>query len=175
METDNNYPEPINNSLRRISGKNEIFINGSDGSRLFWNANDIFNDIDKDFIELGLDKPGIVTPGTFVQVYEITHNRNNMSIFETLPGKWSQKWMSQHQALDFLEYQSRWLSSKNTFFIIKKDENKPIDENNPGSNLVVAMASVSLFSLDSFVYPLNYYHVWNGEAGHRVVCPQLAV
>jgi len=58
-------------------------------------------------------------------------------------------------------------------FLVKKDENKPVDEANPQDNLVVVRVRVRSGGLDVYVLRLGHGYVWNGECRHRVVSPQL--
>jgi hypothetical protein len=161
--------------LRLISG-NTITIKALDGSRLIYNAKDTFKSgIDGDFVNWGVNNPGVATPAAPVQVHEMISDGKFMDIFKSLPGSWNQKWLSQNQFIDFCETQSNWLRQEGygTLALIKKDENKPIDEDNPEDNLVVVYVDVRSDGLLVYVDRLEDGDVWSGEYRHRVVSPQL--
>lgn len=106
-----------------ISGDNILTIKALDGSRLICDARDTFRaGIDHNFINWGINKPGLTTPEITVQVHEIRESANFMEMFKSLPGIWGQKYLSQDQVIDFCENLSGWLKreGRNTFFLIKK-------------------------------------------------------
>ena len=162
--------------LRLISEDGVLTLKDSDGSRLIYNAKDTFKSgIDNDFVRWGINNPGIATAKTPVQVCEIVQDGTFMDIFSALPGTWSQKWLSQDQVIEFCETLPEWLRQENyaTFFLVKKDEKEPIDENNPQDNLVVVYVFVYSDGLSVCVRRLEYDRVWYGEYRRRVVSPQL--
>jgi hypothetical protein len=164
------------NILRLISDGHTLILPASDGSRLICDAKDTFlSGIDDDFIGWGLDVPGIATPETPVQVYEMIRSSNFMNIFKALPGKWSQKWLSQHQFIDFCETLPNWLiqSWYGALILIKDDENKLINENKPADNLVVVHVNMLSNGLSVSLNRLDDGNVWGGKHRVRVVSPKL--
>lgn len=162
--------------LRLISGDSTLTIKALDGSRLIYNAKDTFKSgIDGDFVNWGVNNPGIATPETLVQVHEMIGDGKLMDIFKSLPGTWNQKWLSQNQFIDFCETLPDWLRQEGygTFSLIKKDENKPINEDNPEDNLVVVDVYVFSDGLYVRVIRLGYADVLDGRYRNRVVSPQL--
>jgi hypothetical protein len=164
--------------LRLVSPMGGLIINALDGSRLIYEAKKTFKSfLDNDFVNWGINNPGIATPKTLIQVREMIGDGKFMDIFRALPGTWNQKWVSQNQVIEFCETLPEWLRQEvyATFFLIKKDENKPIDENNPEDNLVVVSVGVLSDGLGVGVYRLGHDDVWHGEYRHRVVSPQLPI
>lgn len=147
-------------------------------------AGDVFNAfISLNFKNLRTRKDSVPTPETSVRVHKIIKGGRFMKIFSSLPGKWSQKYLSQNQVIEFCKTSSIWLAKKGraTMFLIKKDENCLINEDNPSDNLVVVhvhVCSNETFSLNSF-FDLSVYFsqldnesVIRGTEHHRVVTPQ---
>jgi len=166
----------INSILRLISGGSTLTLKALDGSRLICKAKKTFKSfLDADFVNWGINKPGITTPETPISVHEMIANDTFLDIFRSLPGTWNQKWLSQNQVIEFCESLPDWLRQDGnaTFFLVKKDENKPIDENSPEDNLVVVGVGVLSDGLYVVVDRLGGDHVWDGEYRLRVVSPQL--
>lgn len=163
--------------FRLYPGDQNLAIRALDGSRIISEAKKVFKVyIDEDFVDLGINKLGIATPETPLNIHEITTNVTFLHIFHSLPGTWDQKWLSQSQVIEFCESMPGYLSPNRraTFFLIKKDENKPVDENDPEDNLVVACVYPLAFArLIVLVYHLDNKSVWRGKDRHRVVSPQL--
>jgi hypothetical protein len=162
--------------LRLISGGHVLTLKALDGKRLIYKAKKTFPSyLDSDFVNWGINKPGLATAETPVQVREIVQDGTFMDIFSALPGNWNQKWVSQNQVIEFCETLSEWLRQEGnaTLFLVKKDENKPIDENNPKDNLVVVLVFVPSDGLIVYVYRLGRGGVWDGKCLSRVVSPQL--
>lgn len=167
------YPKP-RGILHLISGDSTLIIEALDGSRLICQSKKTFKSfIDVHFVNWGINKPGVATPRTPVQVREIVGDGTFIDIFRALPGTWNQKWISQAQVIYFCSFLSGWLQNKQaTRFLIKKDENKPIDEANPGDNSVVVSVVVNSGGLHVDVNCLEYNFVWAGVSRRRVVSPQ---
>jgi len=167
---------PPQRILRLISGENSLTLKALKGKRLIYNSKRTFKSfIDQNFVNWNMNKKGIATPETSVQVHEMVQNGTFMDIFRTLPGTWNQKWLSQDQIIEFCETLPNWLRQEGsaTFFLTKKDESKLINEDKPEDNLVVVYVYVFDDGLDVFVYRLEDDDVWCGESRHRVVSPQL--
>jgi len=168
-------PKVAEGILRLISDQ-ALNIKALDGNRFIYNSKQTFKSyIDPSFVNWNLNKAGIATDKTKVQVHEMIGNGTFIDIFSSMPGAWSQKWLSQDQIIEFCETLPYWLRQKGlaTFFLTKKDENKPIDENKPEDNLVVILVSVRSGGLSVRVRRLEDGDVWDGEYRHRVVSPQL--
>lgn len=167
-----------NGILRRISGRHTLALKALDGKRLIYNSKKTFKSyIDPNFKKWNLNKTGMATPETLVQVSEMVGDGTFMKIFSSLPGTWNQKWVSQNQVIEFCETLSNWLrhDEYTTIFLIKKDEGKPIEEANPQDNLVVVYVLVDSDGLRVYVRRFEYDYVWDGKCRHHVVSPQLTV
>lgn len=161
--------------LRLISDRRTLTIKALDGQRLIYNSEKTFKSyIDPNFVDWNLNKTGVATLETPVQVHEMVDNGTFMDIFSPMPGNWNQKWLSQNQVIDFCETMSNWLTQNRhgTMFLVKKDENKPIDEDNPQKNLVVVDMRSFVDGLYVAVSRLEFDGVWRGVCRHRVVSPQ---
>lgn len=169
-------PKTNEGILRLISGGQTLTLKALDGSRLICKAKKTFKSfLNADFVNWEINKPGIATPETTIDVHAMIANGTFLDIFRSLPGTWNQKCLSQDQVIEFCESLHDWLrqGGNATFFLIKKDENKPIDENNPEDNLVVVRVRVYPGGLYVRVYRLGHDGVWYGGDRHRVVSPQL--
>lgn len=165
-----------NGILRRISGRHTLALKALDGKRLIYNSMKTFKaSVDPNFKKWNLNKTGMATPETLVQVSEMVGDGTFMKIFSSLPGIWKQKWVSQNQVIEFCETLSNWLrhDEYDTMFLIKKDENKPINEDNPQDNLVVVNVCVHPVGLYVNVFRLENGYVWSGGRRRRVVSLQL--
>jgi hypothetical protein len=101
----------------------------------------------------GLKNYSIATPETKLRVDELMKEGSCSEIFESLPGIWSQKWLTQNQVVEICETLSFWLApdDKKTIFLCKKDEILPVDEDNIAENLVVIVV-VSAFRDGNLLY-----------------------
>lgn len=169
-ETEENKEKP--SILRLISGGSTLTLKASDGRRLIADAKSTFTfGIHGDVIKLGLNDPVIATPETLIEIHAMVCDGNVMDIFKSLPGTWSQKWLSQNQVIDFCETLFNWLNPEGDgmFALIKKDKNRQIDEDNPGDNLDVVYVNKPSFGKKAEVCPLWYKKIWFGKYHYRVV------
>ncbi len=161
-------------TLRFISSDHSLKLRSLNGSRLIYNAGDVFESIDPDFIKCGINNPGVVTPESSIQVHEVVKDSQPREIFAALSGNWHQKWLSQNQLIEFCVNFQQWLIKEGccTFFLIKKDENSSIDEEHPEINLVTARVYIVPGGLDILLGSLTDADLWLGESRHRVVAPE---
>lgn len=110
-----------------------------------------------------------------IQVHEIVKDTKVLDIFKTLPGPWGKKWLSQDQIIQFCKTLPARLRQENfpAIFLAKRNENEPIDENNPEDHFVVVIVNVFADGLWVHVSSLGYVPLWHGEDRYRVVSPQL--
>lgn len=171
-------PKVAGDILRLISGDSDLRLKALDGSRLIYKAEQTFVQcIDQDFVKWGANSIGIPTPETLIQVHEMINRGTTMDIFSALPGSWNDKWLSQNQVIEFCEVYPDWLrqNGNGTFFLIKKDENKPISLIKPENDFIVAGVYVYSGGLRIGADQLGGHNVWHGEYHYRVVSPKLMV
>ncbi len=162
----------VNTVLRLISDDGTIVLKPVDGKRLIYTASDVFQaGIDKDYVKWCIRKPGVPTPETAVQVHEMLSDATLITMFGVLPGSWEEKFLSQNQLIDFCETKSVWLcpGGNSTFFLIKKDEKKPINEDHIEDNLAVVRVAIVPEGLFAHIHQLEG-PAWIGEHKHRLVC-----
>lgn len=164
--------------LRPIPGGRTFLLRALSGEHLIYQAKETFTSfISDEFVIWGLNETGIATPETYVQVREMTGGETIWDMFRALPGDWNHKWVSQNQVIEFCSTLSPWLSGDRygTFFLIKRDENKIINENDPCQNSVVVFVRVNSDSLGINVISLGAYDIREGYYNPRVVSPALGL
>jgi len=172
--------------LHLISGDQRLVLESLSGRRLIPEAEDVFrSDIDSYFIRWGLLGPGVATPETQIRVDEAVGESTSFKIISAVSGAWNQKWLSQNQVVDFCEKFRGWLGQSRqrgqlgqseqretvTMFLVKKDENMPIDEEDPQSNLVLVCVTVNPNGLGVCVYQFTIDFACPAEYRYRVVSP----
>lgn len=107
-----------------LRGAEALSLRASDGTRTLAQAKDVFMFyIDPDFIHLGLDVPGVSTPTTCAQVYELLRDGGTFrQIFTSLSSDLDKLVMSQHQIITFCQEHRGWLRhyGSATFFVFKE-------------------------------------------------------
>ena len=122
--------------------------------------------LDPDFKNWGLDKKGVVTKETAVQVYELIKNATFAQMFGSLGADLDKLCMTQHQIKAFCEKHADWLRADGnaTFFLFKV-----------GDQFFVAHVSVHSVGLCAYVDRFERDIVWRAEPARRLVVPQLTV
>lgn len=175
METIEKKQDIAHEVINLISKTNVPIVKASDGSRLILSSLSTFKTVDHDFVDWGLYLPGIATAETPMLVWEVINSCMFIDVFSALPGSWDQKWVSQNQVVDFCEEFPDWLRDKcATFFLIKKDENKPIEENNFQSNLAVVGVRVLPGGLSVYADSLLSEADLHKRSYNRVISPRLS-
>ncbi|MFA6995138.1 MAG: hypothetical protein WC249_01880 [Patescibacteria group bacterium] len=176
MKNDYRVHKQVDILMRLIDGGRSLTLKALDGKRLIYKSSNIFqfDSDDTSFVDLGLNKPGVATPTTLVQVNEVVSDGSHFDIFNSFFGPWSKKWLSQTQIIEFCEVYPGLLigGGISNLFLSKIDENLPIDENAPQSNLVV----VSVFNAKDLrvgVRRLAQTPIWRGHSHRRVITPEL--
>lgn len=162
--------------LRLISSDYCLKLKASDGNRLIHQSKDVFKAyIGPNFIKWELYKPGVSSPEMSIHVHEVIKDSNFMDIFQSLPGSWEQKWLPQDKVIDFCLNFACWLIQKgrSNFFLIKRNENQPIEVKTPTANLAVLRVDLSDEGLGIDVFRLEDPSDWLGEYRHRVISPEL--
>lgn len=158
-----------------IFGGEKLSIKALDGKRFIYNSKETFAYVGSDFVNWNSNELGISTFETPVQIHEIVQRSKFMDIFGALPGTWNQRWLSQNQIIEFCETFPYRLMQGGfaTMFLIKKDENKLVDESRPQDNLLVVCVGVRPSGMNASVYFLENQSFWTGEHRYRVVSPKL--
>lgn len=154
-----------NPTLHLLSFGTTITIAPCDGTETLAQAKDVFpSGIDSDFKNWNLDKPGIKTGETRVQVHELVKNADFATMFGSLGTDLNKLCLTQHQIRIFCKKHRNWLRPDGdvTFFLFK------------GNNeFFVAYVGVNSGGLFVNVYRFEHDSVWRVDVRHRVVVPQL--
>jgi hypothetical protein len=160
---------PINYGvLSFIPGERDFFMEALSGECLISQENR-FRVSDK-LPLMANSELGVATKATWVQRYDVFIKATYLDIFQALPGKWEQKWLSQHQIIKFWEpFDS--LNSHYNYCLVKREENKKIDENNPAENLAVVCTVMFEGIILADFRPLDHDNFLITDVGHGVICP----
>ncbi len=157
----------------QVKEDNILCIAGLDGKKIIATVKNIFFYVDPNFFPWGLAKNGVATEEINVCIIEVSGEKSFIKIFEAVPGKWSQRVLSQNQIVEFCEKMSGKIKEvgNNFMFICKIDENKSINEDNPAENAVLITVRVFSDGLRVYVHRLNDVNVWHGKVASYVVVP----
>ncbi len=150
--------------LRLLSAGVTITIGKCDGKQSLAQAKKTFPSyIDSDFKKWGLDKAGVATEETQVQVYELV---KDAIMFGSIGTDLDKLCMTQHQIKQFCENHSNWLRADGygTFFLFRVED-----------QFFVAHVNVLSSGLCVYVNRFELDCVWRAEFQHRLVSPQLTV
>jgi len=159
--------KPKSDILRLLSGSEVIIIAPCDGKKTLAQTKDVFKSgIDSDFKNWKLDKQGLATEETSVQVYELARDVTFAQMFGSLGADLDKLCLTQHQIKAFCEQHSSWLRTDGygTFFLFKEDE-----------QFFVARVYVNSVGLDVYVDRFGRGLVWDAGCARRVVVPQLTI
>jgi len=163
----------LNVILRSLAISEKLYLSESDGRAIIAKAEDVFKSwIYPDFEKLGLNKKSKATLETEVGVYEMVKNANFKDIFTSLSDDLNLLCLTQDQIIDFCKKHRSHLrqGGYGTFFLTKKDFEKPATED----NLFVVFVSVDSLGLYVSVSHFDDASVWNAVCRHRVVVPKLS-
>ena len=155
------------NILRSLAISEKLSLSKLDGQATIAKAEDVFKSwIDPDFQNWGLSRKGKTTLETEVEVYEMVKNANFKDIFTSLSDDLNLLCLTQDQIIDFCKKHRSHLrqGGYGTFFLTKKDFEKPVTED----NLFVVSVRVDSFGLDVRVGHFGDAYVWDADR-HRVV------
>jgi len=106
-----------------------------DGNRLLYDSNRLI------YVRgsQGLSEYYVPTAAIELRIDEIIFNGSIKRIFNSLPGVWSQKWLSQNQIVEIADTLGYYFppADKSMFVLCKKNELLPVDDDNPADNLIV--------------------------------------
>jgi len=160
--------------LQLLSKGESIIIDACDGTETLANAKNVFKSgIDSDFKNWKLDNAGKITAETAMAVHKIVKDATFAQMFGSFGTDLEKLCLTQHQIKVFCKKHPNWLRTEGyaTFFLFKKDDNKPATLD----NLFVAYVDVTSDGLCVDVYEFSYGNVWHAKFAHRVVVPQLAI
>ena len=163
----------LNVILRSLAISEKLYLSELDGRAIIAKAEDVFKSwIDFDFQNWGLNKESKVTPEIEVQIYEMVKNANFKDIFTSLSDDLDSLCLTQSQIIDFCEKHRSHLrqGGYTTFFLTKKDFEKPATED----NLFVARVFVYSHGLSVYVLLFGSAGVWDAACRRRLVVPKLS-
>jgi hypothetical protein len=165
--------ELLSEYLRQLYVDEMILLDPTDGTRTIAQATDVFEGgIDADFVNWSLDKSSCSTIATSVRVYEHIKDGTFKAIYGTNYPVLDKMVFTQHQIIDFCVKHKDKLRQDGygTFFLFKKDDDFPANEN----NLFVAYVGVySGGRLGANVHRFSDDYGWDAESQPRFVIPQL--
>jgi hypothetical protein len=161
------------NILNLLFGSEKLYLSESDGRAIIAKAEDVFKSwIDFDFQNWGLNKESKVTPETEVRIYEMVKSATFKDMFTSLSDDLDSLCLTQSQIIDFCEKHRNHLRQDGcgTFFLTKKDFEKPATED----NLFVVGVVVRSGGLNVLLFHVDRADVWNVDCRLRVVVPKLS-
>jgi hypothetical protein len=161
-------------SLLNVLYENEkIVLSALNGNRTIYNSREVFlSYIDPDFENWGLNRKSKATPETEVKIYEMVKDAIFKDMFISLSDDPDSLCLTQSQIIDFCEKHRNHLRQDGcgTFFLTKKDFEKPATED----NLFVVGVVVRSGGLNVLVFHVDRADVWNVDCRLRVVVPKLS-
>ena len=160
-----------------LTADESLSIGPLDGTELIKTSNDFFRKFvwqcsDKN----SLSNVGVPTLETFIDVYQYAYSGASFEkIYNLLPGKWNQKWLSQNQVIEFCVTYKHWLGlySESTVFVCKKDEEELVDESNPEENLSLIYVNYDGRIRSICITSILEFDICSGENLVRIVLPKI--
>jgi len=165
--------------LKCISLGKRVVIPATDGTETLASADDVFNSIDPNFKNWGLDVAGEPTPQTPVEVYEMVEDGNYRHIFGGVNVNLNRLCLEQSQIKKFVstEADNYLLKEGWTYFLfLTKRRAKTEDEREEFFVVCVprrGVADCNAYVREVHVEGLSNDHDWRVELACRVVVPQL--
>ena len=161
--------------LKSLNISEKLVLPKLDGRATIFQAKNVFKSwIDFDFENWGLNKESKATQETEIEVYEMVKDATFKEIFTSLSDNLDILCFTQGQIIDFCEKNCSHLRQDGcaTFFLTKKDFEKPATED----NLFVVSVGVDVGSdgLGVSVGRFGNAGVWDAGYRHRVVVPKLS-
>ena len=156
--------------LNLLSGSEKILLSKLDGWAIIAKAENVFKAyISSDFENWGLNRKSKATLETEVGVYEMAKDATFKKMFTSLSDDLDSLCLTQSQIIDFCEKHRSHLRQDGyaTFFLTKKDFEKPATED----NLFVARVRVRSDGLRVDVSRFGDASVWDAGYRHRLVVP----
>ncbi|HOZ53680.1 MAG TPA: hypothetical protein PK142_03315 [bacterium] len=157
--------------LSKLDGRTTI----DKAKKLFRSSLFFTSTIDPNFEKLGLNKKSKATLETEVEIYEMVKDANFEEIFTSLSDNLDVLCLTQSQIIDFCEKHRSHLRQGcyGTFFLTKKDFEKPPTED----NLFVVRVEAHLYDLSVRVCHFGDSYIWHNYSrlpNLHVVAPKLS-
>lgn len=117
---------------------------------------------------------GVSTRETEVRIDIMFNSGTIRRIFNSLPGVWSQKWFTQNQVVEISDTLGVWFPStgNEAFFLCKKDELLPIDDDKPSDNLVgLLLVPRDGGRMNVYYYPIDGKNIVVASSETRIFSP----
>jgi len=166
------------NSLIKCISEEPLVINRLAGKKTIAKSGDIFFHIASEFLGSNF-KAGIGTAKRVIQVYETIPKTEAtyMELFESIPGNWNKKWLSQSQITKVAKHFRKWLRTDGypTHFLGKINEFQSVDEEAPHKNLVVI--SIMIDNDDLCIYQTSFDSPAkrSGDFLYRFIVPKVSL
>jgi len=174
--TEPNTSQEINYNLEYILIGDSL-IPKLDGSQLLYWQQPLFKvGVSEEFRKYSYDKNKKATPETLLACYEIRSMGRYGKNLKSLPGNWSQKCVTQHQAVEFCKRSPNLLATAHdasTIFLCKLNENKPIDEIRPYDNLMAVRVYFHGLGFQLVYSPLHFGDSIGQDYFYRIVMPKI--
>ena len=158
--------QPLNQFLKLISFGEELMIEASDGQATINEFKESFKaSISFNFQYWGLSKPGVATPETLLEIYELAADATFQQMFASLNADWDKLIVSQSQIINFCKKYPNWLHPGvgALFFLIK--------ENN--EYFVVSVVVYGVLGLGFYIDCVkNSVDILSSGNRHRLVIPK---
>lgn len=153
------------NAPQLISGKERLIIEALDGQAYIWEAKNTFQaGIDPDFKSWGLNRPGLPTQQTLVDIREAINDGTLLELFTDIISDLDKIVMTQAQIIHFCEKYPDWLFKGNcpTFFLMNANSNY----------FVVCVNRSTSGNLNVTIHRAEIGHIW-ARNSFRIVHPRL--
>ncbi|MEK7572239.1 MAG: hypothetical protein AAB493_00010 [Patescibacteria group bacterium] len=151
--------------LKLLSGAETLMLDVLDGKETLATAKEVFpSGIDGDFKNWGINKAGIITKETVVDVHELVKDGTFAQMFGSLGTDLDKLCLTQHQIKNFCKKHPNWLRKDGyvTFFLFKVED-----------QFFVACVGVNSDGLHVDVDRFESDYVWDAEFSLCVVVPKL--
>jgi len=162
-------------SILKSVTDSKIVIRALDGNRVICNQAMLFKgDIDPEF-GINFTDNCVATPETLIRVSELVEDGTFKDMFLSLPGTWDDKFMTQHQIVEFCEVRRDFLrrGGYSTFFLCKKNESKAINEEDLFDDLVVVDVTIDIGLLNITYHQFDDRN-WDAKNRYRVISPLMS-
>ncbi len=157
--------------LRLLTTEKKLIIKATDGKKTLAQAKDTFNGfIDPKFKNRGLDNPGVATPDTPIDMYEVIADATFKDMFCSLSGDLDKLCLTQSQIEEFCRTNNDLLQGDvyGMFFLFREDY----------GYFLVARVCINSGGLAIYYNRFDHWpsipgieYVWGGDRFYRVIVP----